>query len=269
MVCGSIADTAPGGRPRSPLTAEVAASGDRLPSVSALASSWPPSAVAKSCAVIVVTVLSHTVTLSASSCGGAVTGSELLKSTTRMNVAVWESQLGAAVPRARRRRRGLETIVPVQLGYFSWHAANSLSKAVSPPVSVPSNSTCQLCVMVTSTVTLVLLGRLATDAVNWPIVMLSGGFPTVPLPSTMASCTVNCLGAAGGGGGEGLGGSGEGGGGDGEGGGGEGAGGDDGDGGGIGGGGLGLGGGGDGDGGGGDGGGGNGDGGGGDGGGGG
>ena len=134
----------------------------------------------------------------------------------------------------------------MQVGYFSRHAPNSLSKAASPPVSVPvpSNSTSQFCVMVTSTVTLVLLGRLATDAVNWPTVMFSGGFPTSP--STMASLTVNCLGAAGGGGGEGLGGSGDGGGGDGEGGGGDGDGGDDGDGGGIGGGGLGLGGGGDG-----------------------
>ena len=152
-----------------------------------------------------------------------------------------------------------ETIVPVQVGYFSWHASNRLSKAVSPPLSVavPSNSTSQFCVMVTSMVTLVLLGRLATDVINWPIVMFSRGFPTSP--STMASLTMNCFGANGGGGGEGLGGSGDGGGGDGEGGGGDGAGGDDGDGGGIGGGGLGLGGGGDGDGGGGNGDGGNGD----------
>ena len=64
----------------------------------------------------------------------------------------------------------------------------------------------------TSTVTLVLLGTLATDAVNWPTVMFSEDSPTSP--STMASLTVNCLGAAGGGGGEGLGGSGDGGGGD-------------------------------------------------------
>ena len=77
----------------------------------------------------------------------AATGSELLKSSTRVNVAVWELQLGAVVPSARRRRLVLETSVPEQLGYFSRHAANSLSKAVPPPVSVPSNSTCQLCVI--------------------------------------------------------------------------------------------------------------------------
>lgn len=107
----------------------------------------------------------------------------------------------------------LETIVPVQLGYSALHASNSLSKAVSPPVSVPvpSNSTSQFCVMVTSTVTLVLLGRLATDAANCPTVMLSGDSSTSS--STMASLTVNCFGAAGGGGGEGLGGGGDGGGG--------------------------------------------------------
>ena len=74
--------------------------------------------------------------------------------------------------------------------------------------------------MVTSTVTLVLLGTLATDAVNWPTVMFSEASPTSP--STMASLTVNCLGAAGGGSGEGLGGGGDGGGGEGDGGGGEG-----------------------------------------------
>ena len=96
----------------------------------------------------------------------------------------------------------LETIVPVQLGYFALHAFNSRSKAVSPPESVPSNSTSQFCVIVTSMVTLVLLGTLATDAANCPTVMLSGDFPTVTSSRVRASLTVNCFGAAGGGGGE-------------------------------------------------------------------
>ena len=100
----------------------------------------------------------------------------------------------------------LETIVPVQLGYSALHASNSLSKAVSPPVSDPvsSNSTSQFCVIVASKVALVLLVILATDAVNCPTVMF---FATVTWASVRASLNKNCFGAAGGrGGSEGLGG---------------------------------------------------------------
>ena len=71
-----------------------------------------------------------------------------------------------------------------------------------------------------------LFGRLAMDSINFPTVMLSGDGPTVLSSTLTTSCTVNCCGANGGGGGEGLGGGGEGGGGDGEGGGGEGGGGE-------------------------------------------
>ena len=74
-------------RPRSVATAKATASGDRLPSVSALASSGPPSAVTEISVVAVRKVLPCTFTLGASSCGGAVTSSELLLS-TRVKLAV-------------------------------------------------------------------------------------------------------------------------------------------------------------------------------------
>ena len=81
----------------------------------------------------------------------------------------------------------------------------------------------------------VLFGRLAMDSINCPTVMFSGDGPSVISSTSTTSCTVNCFGANGGGGGEGLsgggdsdggeGGGGDGGGGSGDGGGGEGLGG--------------------------------------------
>ena len=52
-------------RPRSVVTAEATASGDRLPSVSALASSGPPNAVTETCALAVMKLPPCTLTFSA------------------------------------------------------------------------------------------------------------------------------------------------------------------------------------------------------------